>query len=194
LNLVVQIRLLTGTYYIYRNFVLFDTSALTSAATISASVLSLAGDTKTNADAGLLTTHIVASTPAATNDITTADYDQLGSTSFANIVYASISTGGTYNAFTLDSNGIANISKTGISKFGIKTDGDLNNNAPSGQNQIEFSSADNTGTSIDPKLVVTYTVVVGPANLKSYNTNLSANIKSIDTNLIANVKSLNTNV
>ena len=34
----------------------------------------------------------------------------------------------------------------------------------------------------------------GPANLKSYNTNLKANIKSIDTNLIANVKSLNTNV
>ena len=34
---------------------------------------------------------------------------------------------------------------------------------------------------------------VGPANLKSYNTNPKANIKSIDTNLIANVKSLNTN-
>lgn len=34
----------------------------------------------------------------------------------------------------------------------------------------------------------------GPANLKSYNTNLAANIKSINTNLIANVKSLNTNV
>lgn len=34
----------------------------------------------------------------------------------------------------------------------------------------------------------------GPANLKSYNTNLKANIKSIDTNLIANCKSLDTNV
>ncbi len=33
----------------------------------------------------------------------------------------------------------------------------------------------------------------GPANLKSYNTNLKANIKSINTNLIANVKTLNTN-
>lgn len=37
-------------------------------------------------------------------------------------------------------------------------------------------------------------VAGGPANLKSYNTNLKANIKSINTNLIANVKSLNTNV
>lgn len=34
----------------------------------------------------------------------------------------------------------------------------------------------------------------GPANLKSYNTNLAANIKSINTNLIANVKSLDSNV
>lgn len=33
----------------------------------------------------------------------------------------------------------------------------------------------------------------GPANLKSYNTNLKANIKSINTNLIANVKSIDTN-
>lgn len=38
-----------------------------------------------------------------------------------------------------------------------------------------------------------YTELSGPANLKSYNTNLKANIKSINTNLIANVKSLNTN-
>lgn len=37
-------------------------------------------------------------------------------------------------------------------------------------------------------------VTVGPANLKSYNTNLSANIKSIDTNLIANIKSFDTNI
>lgn len=34
----------------------------------------------------------------------------------------------------------------------------------------------------------------GPANMKSYNTNLKANIKSIDTNLIANIKSFDTNV
>lgn len=36
------------------------------------------------------------------------------------------------------------------------------------------------------------TAAAGPANLKSYNTNLKANIKSINTNLIANVKTYNT--
>jgi hypothetical protein len=35
---------------------------------------------------------------------------------------------------------------------------------------------------------------VGPANLKTYNTNVAANIKTINTNPIANVKSLDTNV
>jgi len=39
----------------------------------------------------------------------------------------------------------------------------------------------------------TYAAVVGPANLKSLNTNLKANIKSYNTNPIANVKSINTN-
>ena len=37
-------------------------------------------------------------------------------------------------------------------------------------------------------------VASGPANLKSYDTNLKANIKSINTNLLANIKSLDTNV
>lgn len=37
-------------------------------------------------------------------------------------------------------------------------------------------------------------VAVGPANLKSLNTNLVANIKSANTNLIANTKSYDTNV
>lgn len=46
---------------------------------------------------------------------------------------------------------------------------------------------DEIGTS-DPDVAAS-----GPANLKSYNTNLKANIKSINTNLIANVKTLNTN-
>jgi len=36
-------------------------------------------------------------------------------------------------------------------------------------------------------------VAAGPANLKTYNTNVAANIKTINTNAIANVKSLNTN-
>ena len=38
-----------------------------------------------------------------------------------------------------------------------------------------------------------YVAPAGPANLKTYNTNVAANIKTINTNVIANVKTLNTN-
>lgn len=43
-------------------------------------------------------------------------------------------------------------------------------------------------------VVLRPSIAAGPANLKTYNTNLKANIKTINTNPIANVKSLNTNV
>lgn len=43
-------------------------------------------------------------------------------------------------------------------------------------------------------IALRYSPASGPANLKSYNTNLKANIKSVNTNLFANVKSLNTNI
>lgn len=38
------------------------------------------------------------------------------------------------------------------------------------------------------------TAVTGPANLKSFDTNVKSNIKSINTNVLANIKSINTNV
>jgi hypothetical protein len=99
------------------------------------------------------------------------------------------------NTFTLNATGISWISKTGDSLFGIRADYDVDNETPSNEDQINvgFYDSAKTGTDYDPYLAVTYTVAAGPANLKSYNTNLKANIKTINTNLIANVKSLNTN-
>ena len=183
-----------ATYFIRRGGMLFDTSALGSGATISAAVLSLYYNSdKANADAGQAEPHIVDFNPASLTDIVVGDWDQFGTTSFATVAYSGISTAQYYN-FTLDSNGIANISKTGTSAFGIRSAGDINNSTPTGGNRVSWMSADTAGTSNDPKLVITYTAVVGPANLKTYNTNTVANIKSINTNLIANIKSLNTNV
>lgn len=43
------------------------------------------------------------------------------------------------------------------------------------------------------RMTIYYTASAGPANLKSYNTNLKANIKTINTNAISNTKTLNTN-
>lgn len=140
-----------STYNIGRSFVLFDTSALTSGATISAAVLSLNSG---GAKDGTTAVDIVSGSPASNTAIVADDYDQCGSTSFGSI--ASTSNG--YNDFTLSAAGIATISKTGVSKFCARHNGDLNNTTPAARHYSYMRSADLSGTSTDPKLVVTYTV------------------------------------
>lgn len=148
-------------FIVLRRFILcFDTSSITSPATISAAEYDFVGNAKSNV-LGDINIHVTGATPAATNALATGDYAQLGTTSFGSLAYASINTDtSTYNVIALDANGIANIDKAGISKFGMKNHFDQTNTAPTwGSVQTSgftFSSADTTGTSVDPKLVVTY--------------------------------------
>lgn len=147
--------------FLCRSGYTFDTSDLTSSATISSAVLSIYGSGKSNA-LGSPGLDIVAFTPAATNDIAAADYAQFGTTVYATKAYADFSTSA-YNDFTLDANGRANISKTGISKFGATLTWDTANSftgawASGAISTFQAYFADQTGTSNDPKLVVTYTL------------------------------------
>lgn len=148
------------TYAITRAFHLYDTSALTASASISAAVESFAasGTGLTNDDTSSI--NIVSSSPASNTNIVVGDFDQVGSTVFASMAISSWNdTDGTYNDFTLDANGIANISKTGISKFGVRNSRDVANTAPTGSNIVSCYFADQAGTATDPKLVITYTLV-----------------------------------
>lgn len=149
-----------------RSILCFDTSSLGDTATISAAVFSLKGSAKNNA-LGATSIDIVASTPASTSSLTNSDYGQLGTTVFASIAYASYSTSA-YNDFTLDANGRANIDKTtsNNTKFGGRVAWDTSNSfggtwASSARSGFDGNYADATGTSTDPKLVVTYTVPAG---------------------------------
>ena len=144
-----------------RMILTFDTSPLGLFATISTGVLSLYGSSKASG-LGSPAIHACASTPASNNIIVAADYSQLGTTTFANIAYASFSSTA-YNDFSLDSNGIANISLTSISKFGTRLSWDINNSftgtwVSTGQSYIYYRHADTAGTTQDPKLTITYTV------------------------------------
>lgn len=188
-------------WQMYRSIFCFDTSALTSGATISAAVLSLASystapkydDFTTPADPNI---DIYLSTPANTNNLVAGDYGQIGSTSQTGspITYTNWTTNGSYNDFTFNATGIGNISKTGISKFGARN---ANHDvAASSPTWSAFSSyylqgyfAEAAGTTSDPKLVVTYSVVVGPANVKTYQGVASASVKTLQGVAIAYVKS-----
>lgn len=148
--------------YLYRGIFTFDTSALTADATISAATFSVYGSNKGNQH-GSMDLVVVAATPASDNAIIDADYSTLGSTVFGTIAYASLSTSA-YNNVTLDANGQANISKTGISKFATTSNWDATSTyggswVSDSFNFLNGYYADQSGTSLDPKLTVTYTTV-----------------------------------
>jgi hypothetical protein len=149
-----QHSLFSGQYYIRRTFFLFNTASIPDTDTITSATLSICqSDASHNANSGH-TTAVVSSNPASNTAISTADYDQLGTTSFGSASYSG--TNDTYKDFSLNSSGLSNISKTGVSKFGQRGTEDINNSAPTGLNQTNIYYADNTGTTRDPKLVVTH--------------------------------------
>lgn len=155
----------TGWYEIRRSIYLFDTSTLTSSASISSAVFSKWLNTKDDTSTQYaLTAEIAIPAPASNTALANSDFNIASWTmtrQATGIAQGSLSTGA-YNDFTLNSTGRGNISKTGVSKFGIVHDKDLDNSEQTmdGAHQTSYvgTFADNTGTSNDPKLVVTYTV------------------------------------
>jgi len=110
--------------------------------------------------------HICQSNPSSTTTLTNSDYEAMKdyTTSFGSISYASFSVSG-YNDITLNSSGLSNINKSGISKFGIKTGWDINNSftgtwARNSATVFSGYYSVNSGTSNDPKLTVTHSVLV----------------------------------
>lgn len=143
-----------GPFNIQRIVTLFDTSALTSGATVSAAVVSILGGGKSSTDS--YSVRLVATTPASNTALSTADWDQFGSTSLANeITLASYSTSA-YNDFTMTD--LTAVSKTSITKLGFRLTGEIAVSTPTGTNFIQAASADTALTTSDPKIVVTYTV------------------------------------
>lgn len=156
----------TPVYYVYRSFTLFDTSSLTGSASISSATYSLWGDSGGNkADNLSDSVGVVTCSPASNTALVHADYDQFTTTLQAtSITIASFSLAA-YNDYALNGTGIGNISLTGVTKFGVRLVGDINNTTPTDNGTpgtyVHIESADLAGTSNDPKLVVTYTISAG---------------------------------
>lgn len=150
-----------------RNFWLFDTASIPDSAIISATTLSLcAAGAAVNSFAGTAyEIDVVSSTPASNTALANGDYQNIGATVFCSIAFASLAASGSYNDFVLNSNGIANVSKTGVSKFSTRINWDTDNNFTgtwgSSKNAYQIVyTADASGTSTDPKLTGTYTIPV----------------------------------
>lgn len=148
---------------IYRGILLFATSSI-GTDNIDSAVLSLYGYSK-YCDINDNVMHICQSNPQNDNAVTNSDYQGMKdyNTSFGSITQSSFSLTG-YNDIALNSSGISNINKGGISKFGLRTGSDLSGTTPSwaadGGNFFSPYSADYGNTSRDPKLTVTHSVVI----------------------------------
>jgi hypothetical protein len=147
---------------IVRAFILFDTSAITDTDTVSATTLSLYGTAKgdTMDDDANAYMSVTASNPSSNTALATADIDNVSDTEFATgIDIDSFSTAG-YNDYAFNASGIAAVSLTGVSKFAWREGHDIVNDQPASSSGFNFAraySADQTGTSTDPKLVVVHT-------------------------------------
>lgn len=174
-----------NSFLIYRTFLPFDSSAIPASATISSASLNVYATSKLNDDNdGADYVGVVETSQATDTTLAGTDFDNNGNSvdnptqGAAGIDFSSISIG-TYTSFTLDSTGLTWIAKSGtasncsatsgISCFGLREGHDITDAAiatpsnpavcesSSTQNYVTISTADETGTSQDPYLSVTYT-------------------------------------
>jgi hypothetical protein len=145
---------------ILRSIFTFNTAAV-GAGVVTSAVFSLYGSGKSDNLGVSPNIDIYGATPASDNALVSADFAQVGSTSYTGtpITYSGWSSSA-YNAFTLNSTGRAAIDVSGITPLGVRNANyDAANVAPTwsaAQSDISAYYADETGTSKDPKLVVTY--------------------------------------
>ena len=152
---------------------LFDTSSLGSGATISSATYGfVVTGTPVNSLNSARSLTAVVTNPASNTDLAVTDYNidrwDMTKQTDTDIAIAGItSDDSTYTLFTLNSTGLGNISKTGITKFGCVIDLDAEDDdgewKVNGQCAVSTWTADeNEAADIRPKLVVTYTLAFTP--------------------------------
>jgi hypothetical protein len=157
-------------YIIQRMFQMFDTgSELASDVVISAGVFSLYDSGSADSTNGI---GIVQSTQATWNSIIAGDFDQCGVVDNPTEGATRISSfdANAYNNWTLNATGRGWIARSGETKpgsasasgktqLGVRFAKDIDDATPTVRDYRQFYMADETGTTKDPKLVVTYTLV-----------------------------------
>lgn len=147
----------SSSWYVRRAFFGFDVTSVGSD-TMSAVVFSIcgSGDNFENVDSDGI--EIVSGSPASNTALSTADFDAIGSTSYATKLLSTWDkTINVYNDFSLSGAGITYVD--GWSSVGFlvtRSTKDLSNTAPTGGNACNCLYADTASTTSDPKLVITH--------------------------------------
>jgi hypothetical protein len=181
-----------GSYYVKRLGFIFDTSFLGSSAIISSATFSAYGGSGGSANDDGTSVQLVQNTWANEDTYSTDDFDQFGTTlqSDTSINISSWTTAG-YNDFPLNSTGLSNINKTGVTKLGLRVALDVSNTSPTGADYQYAFMSENNGHDKDPKLVITYSVPLTTKAQKPSNESVARNTtlhgdKDLALNLAAN--------
>jgi len=155
----------------YRGIFMFNTSTLGATAIISGATFGLVATNKINDFTGGDYVAIVSVDSARINGIDSDDYADFGTTIFApNIAVSSITAdSSTFTEWTLNSDGLDAINKTGATKIGVRVGADLSNDAATFDAQWVNGAQNMTYVTVAtseevlsgdkaPRLVVTYTV------------------------------------
>lgn len=162
----VEVRLGTATTtdtfsQLNRAFACFDVTRLgASHITILSADLSVWCSNKDNNFSSDTNLYLAGATPASNNTLVAGDYQQVQTTEFAtSIAYTNVTTS-SYNAFSLNASGLAEL--TGIANFSLQLGWDILNSftgtwaSPPTNLSYNLTNADTSGNSNDPKLVILY--------------------------------------
>jgi hypothetical protein len=172
-----------------RSIFLFDSSAIPDTDTISSATFSAWGDLSENMYSQ--TADLVQSTVASNTNLVNSDFqgtvNDTTLQSDTQIGLGSWNAAG-YNDYALNATGIGNVSKTSVTKLGIRLSADRTNSAPSwasGRSSVYGATAEYTGTGRDPKLVVVH---AASSAIKTYLGLATASVKTINGLAIASRK------
>lgn len=152
-------------YYIFEGFFRFDTSAIGVSDEITSAELALhgAGTSIQNADGW---TNILARLYDYGAGLDTGDYRATDGTSSGDTLLASLPrtswSTSAYNTFSSESEFASSVTKGGWTGLYVLIQEAEAATAPTGTNQAVWYSADESGTSTDPKLVVTHAAATKP--------------------------------
>lgn len=153
----------------------FDTSALGGAVPTAATLsFTLNGKYDGNSYGDAFAANVYSANPASPNAITAADYAIANfgvATPFSTAIPWSAWTVAAYSDFVLNAAGLAAINKSGITKFGVLSTFDATGSGPTSagrniQTAVTLESADQSGTTKDPKLTITYPSAGPPPKMR----------------------------
>lgn len=166
-----------NTYMLGRNHYGFDTSSLTSGATISSATFykrwSIVNDLDND---GNDYAAVVSSSPASNTALAIGDYDAFGLTAYSsNVDWGTVGTSA-HTAYTINATGLAAINTSGVTNWGLRHGHDIVDEAVTANNNCTGYYADQSGTTNDPYLSVTYTLASALVHSKLSRTRLVSNV------------------